>query len=100
QILPALQGANALPVEVSLVRDKIKLEEQAAKKEIIEVDKAGKKYSIGVITIPTFYMDFEAAQKGDPNYRSTTRDVKTLITELETEGIDGLVVDLRYNGGG
>lgn len=100
QILPALEGANATPVEISLVRDKIKLEEQAAKKEIIKVNKDNKEYSIGVITIPTFYMDFEEAQKGNPNYTSTTRDVKKLIRELEKEKIDGLVIDLRYNGGG
>lgn len=100
QILPAIEGANALPKEIALVRDKIKLEEQAAKKEIIKVNRNDKTYNIGVITIPTFYMDFEAAQKGDPNYRSTTRDVKELITALEKEGIDGLVIDLRYNGGG
>ncbi len=100
QILPAVEGLNALPTEISLVRDKIKLEEQAAKKEVIKVNKDNREYNIGVITIPTFYMDFEEAQKGNPNYRSTTRDVKALITELETEGIDGLVIDLRYNGGG
>lgn len=100
QILPAVEGLNALPTEISLVRDKIKLEEQAAKKEIIKVNKDNRAYNIGVITIPTFYMDFEEAQKGNPNYRSTTRDVKALITELEREGIDGLVIDLRYNGGG
>lgn len=100
QILPAIEGVNALPTEISLVRDKIKLEEQAAKKEIIKVNKDNKAYNIGVITIPTFYMDFEEAQKGNPNYRSTTRDVKDLITALEKEGIDGLVIDLRYNGGG
>lgn len=100
QILPAVEGLNALPTEISLVRDKIKLEEQAAKKEIIKVNKDNRQYNIGVITIPTFYMDFEEAQKGNPNYRSTTRDVKNLITQLESEGIDGLVIDLRYNGGG
>lgn len=100
QILPALEGANATPVEISLVRDKIKLEEQRAKKEIVKVNKDNKEYSIGVITIPTFYMDFEEAQKGNPNYSSTTRDVKNLIRELEKEKVDGLVIDLRYNGGG
>ena len=100
QILPAVDGVNATPVEIALERDKIKLEEQAAKKEIIKVEKNSQVYNIGVITIPTFYMDFEEAQKGNPNYRSTTRDVRKLITELEKEGIDGLVIDLRYNGGG
>ncbi len=100
QILPAIEGTNALPKEIVLVRDKIKLEEQAAKKKLIKVEQDNKIYNVGVITIPTFYMDFEEAQKGNPDYRSTTRDVKELINELRKEGIDGLLIDLRYNGGG
>lgn len=100
QILPGASGINAIPVEVTLTRDKIKLEEQAASKEILEIKHNNKDYRMGVITIPMFYMDFEAAQRGDENYRSTTRDVKKLIAELQTENIDGLIIDLRYNGGG
>lgn len=100
QILPAIEGSNALPKEITLVRDKIKLEEQAAKKKLIKLEQGNKVYNVGVITIPTFYMDFEEAQKGNPNYRSTTRDVKQLINELKEEGMDGLLIDLRYNGGG
>jgi carboxyl-terminal processing protease len=55
---------------------------------------------IGVIKLPEFYADFKAMQAGDPNYRSTTRDVKKLITELKAEKISGLVLDMRNNGGG
>ncbi len=86
--------------EVLLVRDKIKLEEQAAKSEVRSFEKGDRVYRIGIIELPSFYMDFSAAQRGDKNYRSTTRDVKRLITELVKEGIDGLMIDLRNNGGG
>lgn len=99
-ILRASDGANALPVEITLVRDKIKLEEQTPKKTMVPYTMNGKTYNIGVITIPSFYMNFEEAQQGNPNYGSTTRDVRKLIKELEAEGMDGLLIDLTYNGGG
>jgi carboxyl-terminal processing protease len=99
-ILPVESGVNGPPKIISLVRDKIQLEDQRAKKTVINYEKEGKPTKMGVITLPSFYMDFEAYQKGDPNYTSTTRDVKKLIEELKTEKIDGLVLDLRNNGGG
>lgn len=99
-ILPAKTGVNGPAQEVVLVRDKIKLEDQAAKKEIINYPINGRSAKLGVISLPSFYMDYEAYQKGDPNYRSTTRDVKKLIGELKTEGVEGIVMDLRNNGGG
>jgi carboxyl-terminal processing protease len=99
-ILPAETGVNGKHVELTLVRDKIKLEDQQAKKNVINYQKDGKNLKLGVIKLPSFYMDFEAYQKGDPNYNSTTRDVQKLIKELQAEGTDGLVLDLRDNGGG
>ncbi|MTI13563.1 carboxy terminal-processing peptidase [Sansalvadorimonas verongulae] len=81
-------------------RDKVKLEEQSAQKSILEVGKGKDKKRIGVIDIPAFYIDFKAAQAGDPNYKSTTRDVRKLIDELKKDKIDGLIIDLRNNGGG
>lgn len=87
-------------VEVVLVRDKIKLEESAAKSEIKRIEQDGKIYRVGVIELPSFYIDFEAARRGEKNYRSTTRDVKRLIVQLQKDGIDGLMIDLRNNGGG
>jgi carboxyl-terminal processing protease len=81
---------------VEIVRDKVKLEDQAAKSDIFH---HGDK-KIGIINIPTFYMDFEAYQRGDANYRSTTRDVEKLLRDLIKENVDGVVVDLRSNGGG
>ena len=85
---------------ISITRDKVNLDEQDASKEIIELENYGKKYRLGVIDIPKFYIDFEAANKGDPNYKSTTRDVKKLLNELKAEKVDGVIIDLRDNGGG
>ena len=100
QLLPAPDGVNGTPQEITLVREKIKLEDQAAKKDIIQYHAGNKSLKLGVISLPSFYMDFDAYQKGDPNYRSTTRDVKKLIQELQKEGVEGIVMDLRNNGGG
>lgn len=86
---------------VPIQRNEVKLEEQAAQKDIIEFeDESEVKHRIGVIDIPAFYIDFEAYRRGDKNYRSTTRDVKRLIDELVAAGVEGLVIDLRDNGGG
>lgn len=98
QVVPASEPNTTKVVE--LTRDKIVLEDQSAKCSIKEVKRNGKKHKIGVISIPTFYIDFAAAGRGEPNYKSTTRDVKKLIDSLKTAGIDGLVIDLRNNGGG
>lgn len=100
QILPAETGVTGPSKVITLVRDKIKLEDQQAKKSVINYEKNGKMLKLGVIKLPTFYMDFDAYQKGDPNYTSTTRDVARLIKELQAEKIDGLALDLRNNGGG
>ncbi len=100
QILPSTEGVNAKPTLITLVRDKIKLEEQSAKDKILDVKNDNKDYKLGVITIPAFYSDFEAEQRGDKNYKSTTRDVKKLLEDLKKEKISGLIIDLRNNGGG
>lgn len=86
---------------IPIRRNEVKLEEQAAQREVIEfTDDADQTHRIGVIDIPAFYIDFEAYRNGDKNYRSTTRDVQKLIDELVAEGVEGLVIDLRDNGGG
>jgi carboxyl-terminal processing protease len=99
-ILPAAAGENAMSTEIRIVRDKVRLEEGSAKKSILDIKENGKVYKIGVITIPGFYLDFEGARKGDKDYKSTTRDTRRLLAELQTEKIDGLIIDLRNNGGG
>lgn len=91
-------GDDAPHREIVLIRDRVQLEEQSAKSTVLEIGPENKK--IGVITIPTFYSDFTAKQAGDPNYRSTTRDVRRLINELREAKVEGIVVDLRNNGGG
>ncbi len=100
EIIPA----NALPGSpkkfIDLTRGQVKLEEQAAKSEIVKIQREGREWSIGVIDVPSFYRDYRALSNGDKDYKSTTRDVRRLVAELEKEGIDGLVVDLRGNGGG
>ncbi|MFZ5697263.1 MAG: carboxy terminal-processing peptidase [Pseudomonadota bacterium] len=100
EIIPAAAKDSSETRIVTLTRDAVKLEEQAARKKIIGVTSQGQKFRVGVITLPTFYIDFEAAHRGDPDYRSTTRDVARLIDELRSEKIDGIVLDLRNNGGG
>jgi len=86
---------------VPIRRNEVKLEEQAAQKEIIEfTDEEDQTHRVGVIGIPAFYIDFEAYRQGDKLYRSTTRDVKKLVDELVAEGVEGIVIDLRDNGGG
>jgi carboxyl-terminal processing protease len=101
QVLPAGAAPGSPEKTIELVRDKIKLEEQAAKKELLEIPFDGQKYRIGVITVPSFYQDFAARSRGDDDYTSTSRDVTRLIEEFRAEGgIDGLVMDLRANGGG
>ncbi len=95
------EDAPGMPSEeVVLIRDKVKLEEQAAKKEIIFIEEDGIKFKLGVIDLPAFYIDFEGRRNGDADYKSTTRDVAKLLEELKEEKVDGVIIDLRNNGGG
>jgi carboxyl-terminal processing protease len=109
-ILPADAGPDGKHKLVSLVRNKITLEQQSAKKSIIEVKSANASDAgnagtpgmrrIGVIALPTFYQDFDARRKGDKEFKSATRDVARLLAELKTEKVDSVLIDLRNNGGG
>jgi len=100
EIIPAESPAGSPPKELTLVRDKVVIEERAAKSDTVEFDHEGRSYKLGLITIPSFYIDLDAQRKGDRNYKSTTRDVRRLIKELHGAGVDGIVIDLRNNGGG
>jgi carboxyl-terminal processing protease len=100
QLLPATGGINGPAVVISIIRDKVKLEDQAPKKKIIETTQNGKQVKLGVITIPNFNMNFEEYQKGNPDYSSTTRNVKKILEEFKAEGVAGVTIDLRNNGGG
>ncbi|EHA16255.1 carboxy terminal-processing peptidase [Halomonas sp. HAL1] len=85
---------------VEITRDTVSLEDQAASSEIIEVERNGEPHRLGVINVPTFYVDFDAWQAGEEEYRSTTRDVAKEVEHLKEEGVEGIVLDLRNNGGG
>ncbi len=98
EVLPKDTGPEGPNKIISIVRDKIKLEEQAAKSSIIDIpDSNGR---IGVIDVPTFYSDFAAQARGEKDYKSTSRDVRRLLAELDKENTDGIIIDLRSNGGG
>ena len=100
QVLPEDEPPGGATTVVSLVRDKIKLENRAASKKIIEVpgEDAGRR--IGVITLPGFYNDFRAQRQGDEHFNSSSLDVKRLLVEMKEEMVDGVIIDLRGNSGG
>ncbi|WP_457554094.1 carboxy terminal-processing peptidase [Desulfobacula sp.] len=98
KIIPAKKTNSIKTIQIK--RDRVKLEEQSAKKNIITIDYNHKAFKLGVIEIPNFYIDFNAYHRGDKDYKSTTKDVKKLLIELKDENIDGLIIDLRDNGGG
>lgn len=101
EVIPASNPPSDMTSrEVVLVREAVKLEDQAAKSSVLEFNEQGQDYRIGVIEVPGFYIDFKAYRRGDPDYRSTTRDVRRLLSELQEQDIDGIVLDLRNNGGG
>ncbi|MFC3561681.1 carboxy terminal-processing peptidase [Pedobacter jamesrossensis] len=101
KVIPSGKEMSSKPVIISLVRDKIVLEETSAKKKVKTINQNGKEYKMGIITLPAFYADFKAANAGDKNYKSTTRDVRKLIDSLKTfDKVDAIVMDLRGNGGG
>jgi carboxyl-terminal processing protease len=100
QIIPANSVPGSPKQIIELTRGAVKLEEQAAKSDIIEVPREGRVWSVGVIEVPGFYRDYRALNSGDTDFTSVTKDVKRLIGELEEQGIDGLVIDMRGNGGG
>ena len=90
---------NSEPREVRIVRDKIKLEEAVVSAQVLDLEENGKNYKIGLIDIPMFYRDFDGARKGD-DFQSTTKDVNKFLMDFKNEAIDGVIIDLRNNGGG
>ncbi len=100
EILPKGSSASSKPKTVEMVREKIILKDQSAKEEIRSYNSNGKTVKIGVISIPAFYIDYNDYKSGNPNYKSTTRDVKLILDTLKRENVDGVVIDLRENGGG
>jgi carboxyl-terminal processing protease len=99
-VIPADAVSESSATIVNITRDTVKLEDQSAKKEVIELSYSGRDYKIGVIDLPTFYFDFEAAARGEEDFKSSTRDVRDLLEELKEDEVGAVVVDLRNNGGG
>jgi carboxyl-terminal processing protease len=100
QVLPAGAAPGSGEKQLDFVRNKVTLEAQAAHKEVRTIKRGDRELKVGVITVPGFYQDIQAQSEGDKDYRSTTRDVRRLIGELQAEKVDGLVLDLRGDGGG
>ncbi len=101
EVIPASNPSTDMSSrQVKLTREAVKLEDQAAKSNVLDITENGRDYRIGVIEVPGFYIDFKAYRRGDPDYRSTTRDVRRLLSELDEKNVDGVVLDLRNNGGG
>ena len=103
EVLPEDVSVSGPTSTIDIVRNEVKLEEQAAQQNIIEVPVEGSEdevIKIGIIDLPVFYLDFKGRAENKPDYRSSTRDVRRLIGELEEQGVNGIVVDLRNNGGG
>ncbi len=100
QIVSQAGGKEGGTREVPLVRNEIKLEDQAAKDSVIDNLANAPGVKIGVIELPAFYRDFDAETRGKRDFKSTTRDVRALLNKLTAQGVDGIVIDLRGNGGG
>ena len=100
QILPTGSNPDGNPYLLTLERDEVELEQQAASSYIETINNAQGTYSIGIIKVPSFYQDFTARRRGDKDYRSTTLDVKKIVENLVDIGIDALTIDLRGNSGG
>jgi carboxyl-terminal processing protease len=99
EIIPAAAEDSKTRI-VSITRNTVELEEQSAQKKVLTLQQGGVPHKIGIIEIPTFYVDFKAVQEGNPDYKSTTRDVHALIDQLKAENVEGIIIDLRNNGGG
>ena len=100
EVLSSSMEDDELGKLIEITRDVVKLEDQAAKKREIEIKRSGKLFNIGIIELPTFYMDFDAYKKNRYNYKSSSKDVRTLLRELDKNNSDGIILDLRGNGGG
>ena len=100
EIIPGDAEDNSVRKIIEIEREIVELEERAAKSKIYSLNKNGSEYKIGIIDLPSFYLDFEAWQARDPNYKSSSKDVKNILDEFKKQSVDAVLVDLRNNSGG
>tara|TARA_B100001287_G_scaffold86010_1_gene71863 strand:+ start:2310 stop:4427 length:2118 start_codon:yes stop_codon:yes gene_type:complete len=100
ELIPGKTGDFSERKFVTITREEVKLEEQAAKSRIIEVKRNLQKIKIGIIDLPTFYIDFNAWRNRDPNFRSSSKDVESILKKFNNQGVDAVLIDLRGNSGG
>ena len=100
EVIPATSLDESQTKIITLTRNFVKLEDQAAQKRIINIKKSDSEYKLGVVELPAFYMDFDAYQRREYDFKSSSKDVKDLIRAMKNNNIDGLIIDLRNNGGG
>ena len=100
QILEAGSMPGAPPDTITLMRDKVKLEDRSAEGNIIKITQENEEFNFGIIDIPSFYSDFDGKTSGEKNFKSTTNDVKQILIDLRADTLDGVIIDLRRNGGG
>jgi len=99
-VMKGRNGGHSIPEIITIKRDKVELKDQDAQEEICSVKVNGETKKIGIIDLPSFYIDFKGAYEGKPDYKSSTRDIKNILKKFTEEGVDGVIIDLRYNGGG
>ena len=100
EIMPSKSLESSERKFVTLVREEVQLEEQAAKSKIISIDSESSNYKVGIIELPAFYIDFNAWRERDPNFRSSSRDVENILRSFNKDSVDAVLVDLRGNSGG
>ena len=100
EVIPSKSLESAERKFVTLVREEVQLEEQAAKSKIISIDSESRNYKVGIIKLPAFYIDFNAWRERDPDFRSSSRDVENILRSFNKDNIDAVLVDLRGNSGG
>ncbi len=100
EIIPGDAEDNSVRKIIEIEREIVELEERAAKSKIYSLNKNGNEYKIGIIDLPSFYLDFEAWQARDPNYKSSSKDVKNILEDFKKQSVDAVLVDLRNNSGG
>ncbi len=100
EVIPSTSLDESQTKIITLTRNVVKLEDQAAEKRIINIKNADSEFKLGVVELPAFYMDFNAYQRREYDFRSSSKDVKNLIRTMKNNDIDGLIIDLRNNGGG